>query len=132
MTDDDKRGFFDWPKFGRTLEYWRKKNGLRLEDLSNATGVSTTSLSNLEKGRPAILENVLPLCVLMNINPCKLHSHYKTKEPATPVPPPATDLLPPAKTEGIEIGRDGLPSAGSLDDGVPNHFDPSKRGFDPT
>lgn len=79
QLSDRDRGEFDWDRLGRILKHYRTKSGLRQEDLVKITGVPLTVLSNLERGRASTVENLIPICVEIGINPCKLHSHFERK-----------------------------------------------------
>lgn len=94
------RGEFDWDRFGRILKHYRSIKSLTLEETMLRSGVPLTNISNGEKGRPLSVDNLIALCVMMDINPTRLHSKYVPPEKRTvakPVEPqqePTTPVSP--------------------------------------
>jgi len=79
MSDDEAdplRGTFDWVRLGKVLKHYRLTNNIHQQTLAKQTGIPITVISNTEVGRPCSALNLISICVVLGINPIRLHSRY--------------------------------------------------------
>ena len=58
---------FDWPAFSAALDTIRESRGLHWKDVSEATGVSATTISRVSNGKPCDVDALAALRGWMNI-----------------------------------------------------------------